>query len=338
VILVTGATGCLGSNLTRELVLQGHRVAVLRRLEDPPDGLGAAAGEVEHRIGDVRDPDSLRRAMAGVDRVYHLAGVTVLSNRLTQEMQAVNVDGARNVARAARAVGARMVHTSSTAAIGWPDGIPADEHFSFNGSRFRQSYMTTKWRGEQAVLDCVRNGLNAVVVNPGGVLAPHGSLRHGWAALVQTIIRGRLLAYPSGGLGFVAGRDAIDGHIKAMERGQPGRRYIINTRNLSYQALCRLIADVVGAPEPVVRVPGPVIHAAGWCGSAWRVLGPRRSRAPLLARENIPMLTRALYYDQTRAVRELGLSQTSLGDAIREVRDWCLTQSASDERERRNRG
>src|SRR5271165_4700446 len=100
-ILVTGATGCLGSNLTRALLARGERVAILRRTHDSVSALGAACELVEHRFGDVRDADSVARALEGIDRVYHLAGITEPINRAWQAMQSVNVEGTENVARCA---------------------------------------------------------------------------------------------------------------------------------------------------------------------------------------------------------------------------------------------
>lgn len=332
-VLVTGATGCLGSNLTRALVERGERVAVFRRESDSLDALGGIASEVEHRIGDVRDAATVDRAMTGIERIYHLAGIPVLTNRLRDEMRDVNVEGARNVARAALASRvARMVHTSSAAAVGWPDGAPADERFRFNGDRFGHGYMTTKWLGERAVLDAVGRGLDAVVVNPSAVLAPGGTVRHGWAGLVAAIMRGRLRLVPPGGLGVTTARDVVDGHIKAMERGTAGQRYIVNTRNLRYRDLFGLIADTVGARQPRIEVAAPMLRVAGWGGTAYGRLARPPDRSPVVVRENIPMLTRRLYYDQAKAVRELGISQSPLEEAVLDVRAWCDVRMGGDGR------
>jgi dihydroflavonol-4-reductase len=328
--LVTGATGCLGSNLVRRLVEQGENVAVFRLSDDSLAALDGVADHVEHRLGDVRDADSVARAMVGVDRVYHLAGVAVLANGLRREMEDVNVRGAENVARAALAAGvSRLVHTSSAAAVGWPDGEAADEGFPFNGDVFRHSYMVSKWRGEQVVRDHVRRGLDAVILNPTAVIAPRGSLRHGWAALVLTIMRRRLWLYPRGGLGVTTRADVVDAQLKAMERGRRGERYIVNTRNLRYGELCTTIASVVGVQPPQLPIPGGGLSALAVAGSAYARLARRRLDPPFLVRENVPMMTRLLYYDQAKAVRELGISQSPLEDAVAEVQAWCVARRAA---------
>lgn len=119
-ILVTGATGCIGSNITRTLVRRGEEVAVLRKPDDDAAAIADVAEDVQHRFGDVRNADSVEQAMRGVTHVYHLAGVTLLKNDLADLLYDVNVHGTENIARSALLAGARVVHTSSEAAIGFP--------------------------------------------------------------------------------------------------------------------------------------------------------------------------------------------------------------------------
>lgn len=329
-VLVTGATGCLGSNLTRELVRRGERVAILRRPTDATDALGPAAASVEHRFGDVTDADSVRRAMDGVKYVYHVAGVAAPVNAFRREMLAVNFEGARNVAEAALAAGvARLVHTSSVSAVGFPrDGVCADEGFEYNGDEFGLSYAETKRRGEEAVLRAAGRGLDAVVVNPSAVMAPGGDIKVGWAALIGVVKSGRLPFYPGGGVAMTTRADMVDGHLKAMERGRRGERYILNSVNVTYRDLFETVAQAVGARAPRRRIPNGLLAAAGYCNGLRARLTGDPTCGSMLFKETVPLLTRRLYYSQAKAVRELGLTQTPLADAVREVHQWFISRTA----------
>jgi nucleoside-diphosphate-sugar epimerase len=305
-------------------------VAILRRPGDDLTAVSDVADQVEHRLGDVRELASVRGAMVGARAVYHLAGVAVPLNALHRLMLAVNVGGTANVARAALEAGVqRLVHVSSAAAVGFPArGVVADERFAFNGARYRHSYAVTKWLGERVVLDHVARGLDAVVLNPSSVMAPGGSLRAGWAALLLRIEARSLPVYPGGGLGMTTRRDVLDALLKAMEKGIAGQRYIVNTVNLSYRELCATVAAVVGAPPPRVRAPDWLLRLVAQLNRARvaAVGGRDPGRWPLLMPENVPLVTEEHYYDQSKAVRELGICQSRLEEAVRETYQWCLAR------------
>lgn len=202
-ILVTGATGSLGSALVRALVADGDEVSAMVLPGDRMGGIEPVRDNVQIRFADVRDPVTLDQAFRDVEIVYHVAGVAVTLNRLHRQMLAVNVDGARNVAEAAARAGVRrLVHTSSISAVGYPPaGEIADEHFDMTRSVCSNSYAETKTIGERALLEVAeRRGLDAVVVNPSAVIAPYSDLRYGWAGFVQMAQRGVLRGTRPGGL------------------------------------------------------------------------------------------------------------------------------------------
>jgi dihydroflavonol-4-reductase len=322
-ILVTGATGCLGSNLVRHLVESGERIVIFRRPDDPQLlNLGAYAREIEHRLGDVLDCDSVRAALRGVRRLYHIAGVSLPLAGLRDRMFKVNVGGTDSVMAAAKACGVeRVVFTSSSSTIGIPSkGKVADENHQFNGDAFRFPYMHSKRQAEDIVLRYASEGLDAVVVNPTAVMAPVGDDRRGsWAATISAIKEGRLPFYPSGGLGITTRLDMIDGHVKAMANGRCGQRYILNSANLTYRDLSRLIADVVGVTPPRIQIPDALLYAVGAINSAIDLLRRDPMSSSLLSRDNTALLTQRVYYDQSKAVAELGVSQTPIRTAIEEV-------------------
>lgn len=320
-ILVTGATGCIGSNLTRALVRRGEEVAVFRRAEDDLEALGEVSPHVEHHIGDIRDRDAVARALAGVDACYHVAGFAVPVNRFAKEMYEVNVVGTENVMLEAARREVRVVHTSSVSAVGFPTDAPADETFRFNGHG--HAYAVTKRLAEQVVIRHVDDGLEAVLVNPAATIAGGGNRRNGWAALVMRLQRGRLRAFPAGGLSVATKGDVIDAHLAAMEKGTIGERYIVSSADLSYGSLLSRIAEVVGVRAPRLRLPNAVVGLAALGASAVAPLTTDPLKRPLLTRENARLLTKAIFYDPAKARRELGLVSGPLRPALRELAAWC---------------
>jgi len=312
-VLVTGATGCLGTELTRALVSAGERVAILAKPGEGLGGLQPIASELEVRLGDVTEPMSLFGAFHGISRVYHLAGIVIPVNAASDLMWQVNTIGSYNVACAAKATRVdRLVHVSSTAAIGYPaDALIASEEFDRRDSVATNAYSTTKYWGEKLVTDVCADGLDVVVVNPSAVFAPGGDPRYAWSRLVDVARRGLLLAMPSGGTAVCSARDFVDGTIRAMDRGQRGRRYILSSANLTYQTIGTEILRAVGR-EPVVPrlLPTGPLWAVSRTNAHIARLRRDPLRSPLLVPENVDLMTRRLYYDQQRAVSELGISQT----------------------------
>lgn len=319
--LVTGATGCLGSNVVQRLVREGRRVAVLVPHGEPLGRLHALRGNLEIRLGDVRNPGDVALAMAGVTNVYHVAGVAVPSNRLEQRMWEVNVYGVHNVLSAATKAGvARVVHVSSTAAIGYPpDGVVASERFRYEDSVTENAYSRTKRHGEQIALSfngCA--GTEVVVVNPAAVIAPGGDKRFGWSGVIDVAMRGLLRVMPGGGSAFCSAADLVDGVLRAMRLGRPGERYILSSQNLTYRELGGLVAAAVGVAAPYFTAPSWLLRLIGALNEFVLPAG----RISVFVPENVELMTRQLYYDQSKAVRELGVSQTSVSAALGLVNEW----------------
>lgn len=324
-ILVTGATGCLGSAIVKALVADGTRIAALRLPSTPPPAaLAPLADRIDWRVGNIRSAESVRAALKGVTRIYHLAGIAVPLNRLRQAMFDVNVGGTATLAAAALAHGVeRLVYTSSSSTIGIPDdGTIATEQFTYNGDRFDFSYMHSKRKAEDTLLEYSARGLPVVIVNPTAVMARGGDVRASWGGVVAAVASRRIPLVPSGGVAIVTERDMIDGHLRAMASGKLGERYILNTVNVTYRELVTLIADVVGTRPPHGLVPQPLLRLAGAANSLINTLRRDPMTCSLLTWESVALLTRRVYYDQSKAVHELGLSQTPLRAAIEDVYAW----------------
>jgi dihydroflavonol-4-reductase len=324
-ILVTGATGGLGSALVHRLLDDAAEVSALVLPGERLGGVANVRDRVELRFGDLRDRHSLERAFRGADVVYNVAGVAVPLDRLHHQMVAVNVDGARNVAEAAARAGVRrLVHTSSTSAIGYPPaGEVADETFDVSRSVCTNSYAITQTGGERALLEVAsRRGLDAVVVNPSAVIAPYGHLGYGWAGFVRMAQRRQLRWHPPGGLALCAVEDLVEGQLAAAARGRPGERYILTTVNITHRDLFTLTCRLVGAGPPRRGVSARTVRAAGRAG--WLVSQLRRdpARNPFLVPENAELAVHHLYYSAAKAQRELAFTPTSIDDSIMAVDAW----------------
>jgi nucleoside-diphosphate-sugar epimerase len=328
-VLVTGGTGSLGSALVRRLLDDGADVTVLIPPGEGQGGLAGRDGHYRRAVGDIRDPVALAAAMAGIQTVFHLAGVATLLNRLHARMVEVNVEGARNVARAAAAASvARLVHTSSVSAVGYPpDGEIADETFDIARSAATNSYLLTKRAGEEAVLaEGRRGGLDVVVVNPAAVIAPYSHPRHGWAALVRRARARRLVAAPPGGLAVCATSELVAGQLAACARGRAGRRYILTTANLTYRELFALVCREVGCRPPRLTVPAPAVRLAGRAGQLAALAHRDPMRSPVLVPENAALGVRSLYYSPSRARGELGIAVGDITASVREVDRWLARE------------
>jgi dihydroflavonol-4-reductase len=322
--LVTGATGCLGSNVVQRLVREGRRVAVLVPHGEPLGRLHALRRDLDVRLGDVRNPADVTLAMAGVTNVYHIAGVAVPSNRLERRMWEVNVFGVHNVLSAATKAGvARVVHVSSTAAIGYPpNGVVASEHFRYEDSVTENAYSTTKRHGEQIALSFNGAGTEVVIVNPAAVIAPGGDTRFGWSGVIDVAMRGLLRVMPAGASSFCSAADLVDGVVRAMRLGRPGERYILSSQNLTYRELGGLVAAAVGVTAPYFTAPTWLLRLVGALNEFILPAG----RISVFVPENVELMTRQLYYDQSKAVRELGVSQTPVAAALGLVNEWIRSE------------
>ncbi len=318
--LVTGGTGLVGINLVRALVAKGERVRVLVRPNSKRVGLESP--NIEFRLGDVCDLDSIRRAMRGCTRVYHVAGWVQLSPWGMRTARAVNVGGAENICLAALDLNIeRVVHTSSVAAIGHgPMDRPADEQSRWNLAGLNCPYFATKRDGERVVLDYVGRGLDAVIVNPGYVVGPY-DVKPTSGRMILLGALGKLLFYPSrGGIGFVDVAEVVEGMQLAMSRGRCGERYILSNENLSYQDFAGRIARIAGVTPPRWSAPYWLGIAPAGIATMLGALWPEP-----FVELNLTVLRTCFCEHYTRADkarRELGLKPRSIDGAIAAAIDW----------------
>ncbi len=317
---VTGGTGHIGANLVRALVARGEEVKALVR---SPGDRALAGLDVEEVRADLRDVDGLRRAMAGCDRVYHLAALVSLRPGARREMFDVNVLGTKHVMAACLAAGvARVVHCSTFGAVGRSeDGGPSDETCAVNPFDTALDYDLSKVHAELEVHRACAAGLDAVIVNPTGVVGPWD-----WkpSSVGQTIVdfaRRRIPAYVSGAVDLVAMRDVVEGLRLAAERGKTGQRYILSTERITIDALLDELARLTGAPRPRVRLsPRLMVPVAHLSSLVMRTFFPRMP--PRFTPGTIALLGDGRCATTQKAQRELGYCPTSVFAALREQYDW----------------
>ena len=260
--LLTGATGFLGRHLVPLLAERGDPLRALVR--EGTDDAFLRPFDVAVARGDITDEEAVRRAAQGCERVFHLAGLLGYRASQRASLERINVNGVRVVLDALEP-GARLVHVSSVAAVGPVDRATdrADESHPYPPRADRSLYSLTKRRGEELVLDAARNGVDAVVANPGFLLGPGDVYRvNTWP--VQRYLQGTLRFLVEGGLSNVDPRDVAQGLVALADRGRAGERTILTspTGNLSHEAFFRRVGEVTGVRRRQVVLPAKAALAA----------------------------------------------------------------------------
>lgn len=335
-VLVTGATGSVGSHVVSELVALGHDVATLIRPGEQilhGSVLHAFSGQFEIFRGDVRDRVAIDKAVRTRDAVIHLAGIAGISPHRSDEMTSVNVVGAAVVAESALAADVRLVHTSSASAVGFPaDGVVASEDFVWDvdsgGRRRHHPYALTKRLGENEVIRRVRDGLNAVVLSPGAVLASGGDLATTWGGLPKRVLRHRVLAVPPGGFAFVGIDQVVAAHVAALEYGRVGQRYLVVGENVTLEHLYRAMAAALDVRRTVIRIPASIVRVAAWTAWAFGAVSGLERLSENLHPRNLPLLTRRMAFDQAKCTAELRVGPEPIQNSISKLARTYLETTA----------
>lgn len=319
--LVTGATGFVGGAVLRELLRRGWHVRVLVRPTSDPRNLEAATGPCETFQGDLRDRESLRAALKGCDTLFHVAARYSLWNPDPSEIYRDNVDGTRNILEAAGELGvSRIVYTSTVGVLKIPrDGAPADESSVAEVREIRGHYKRSKWYAEQCALGFASKGLPVVIVNPTAPVGPWDVKPTPTGRMIVDFLDGRMLAYTDTGLNLVSVDDVAVGNILAAEKGVPGRRYILGCENLSLKDVLGMLADLTGIPAPRLFVPRKLLLPLSLLSEAFSRLS---GTAPRISLEAAHLAQKRMYFDTTRARRELGFSPGAVREALRGAIDW----------------
>jgi dihydroflavonol-4-reductase len=305
-VLVTGATGFIGSHVVRALLARGDDVRVTVRRssrQDPLDGL-----DVNRVVADITDRAAMRRAAKGVERVFHAAGTTNLRMSAEQLLR-INAEGTRTVLDACLAAGVqRVVHVSSVAAIGpaRPGGALDERHV--HTGPLGIPYADAKHAAEVEALRAAAQGLDVVVACPAHVLG-RGDERRSSTEVVRRFLLRRIPAYVDGAICIVDVEDVAAGLLLCDEKGATGERYILGTRNYTWQRLFGELQRVSGVEGPAVRLP--LRLALALAEASARTPGP----TPLTAAE-IRAAAHWWTYRSAKARRELGWTTRPHEDTV----------------------
>ncbi len=323
-VLVTGATGRIGSEVAAELRRRGHRVRALVRPGSDAGPLGAAGIEVAR--GDVLDRASVEAALEGCDAVVHSAGLpSLLAPR--RALLELNAGAVEVVLGAALAAGvARAVLTSSSAVLGGSRRPRvADEETTSSADTIGLDYFVSKKRGEEVGLDLASRGLPLVVVRPAVVIGP-GARRGSSADLVLALARRRVPAYVQGGASFCDVRDVARGHAAALERGRPGETYLLGGHNLTLDEFVNRVCRLAGVAAPPRLPVALALGATRLLALLARVGGPA---SPL--DERVIRASRLYgFVTSARAQRELGYAIRPFEESVRDALRWDVAQGRLD--------
>ena len=318
--LVTGATGFVGSHVAHWLADQGAELRLLVRPTSLTANLEGIAGE--RVTGDLREPESLRKAVEGCEAVFHVAADYRLWTREPQEMYRSNVEGTRNILQMAQEAGVRrVVYTSSVATMGFTgNGAPCDEDSPVGVGDMVGHYKRSKFMAEQIVLEAGRAGANVVMVNPTTPVGERDIKPTPTGRIIVDFVKKRFPAYVDTGLNLVDVREVAQGHIAALEKASPGERYILGGENLTLKQVFDKLQAITGIPGPKVKIP----HAVAMLYATWdqTFTGLMLGREPRATVEAVKMGKKKMWASSAKAERDLGWKGGPVDDALARAVDW----------------
>ncbi len=319
--LITGGSGFIGSAVVRELLRAGHEVrALLRPTSDPRNLEGL---EVETVLGRLEDRDSLEKALAGCENLFHVAADYRLWVPNPEEMYRTNVDGTRNIMQAALKAGVgRIVYTSSVATLGLlKDGSPADETTPVTLEDMIGHYKRSKFLAEGEVRRMIEEqGLPAVIVNPSTPVGPRDAKVTPTGNMILQAASGRMPAYVDTGLNMVHVEDVAHGHMLAFDYGKIGQSYILGGSNMTLKEILTDLSHVTGCPEPRFRLKHDLVLPVAYLMEGWARL--TRGGEPLVTVDGVRLAKKRMYFSTEKARQELGLNSRPIMDALRDAVQW----------------
>lgn len=317
--LVTGATGFLGSHVARRLVTAGDSVRVLVRRTSNPQALdGLTAERFE---GDLNDSASLRRAMYGVGRVFHVAADYRLWTRNPDEIYETNVQGTRRLLAVAADAGVeRFVYTSTVGTIAVPHSglnLPNEETRA-TLDKMIGHYKRSKFLAELEAMKAAESGFPVIIVNPTAPVGPADWKPTPTGRIILDFLNGKMPAYVDTGLNLVPVEDVAEGHLLAADKGRIGERYILGARNMTLKQILETLATIAGRPAPRLRLPHAIALAASYADEFFSRLSGREPSIPV---EGVKMSRHKMFVESDKAERELGYKPGSV--------EWALARAVS---------
>ncbi len=319
-VLVTGATGHVGSNLIRRLLQDGHEVRAFLRRDAQLEGLLGL--DVERVEGDVRDAQSVIRAMKGQEAVFHTAALISLRNIDRDALMSTNVQGTANVMEAALAEKVdRVVHTSSFGAIGGQAGIKATESDDLDPFEAVMDYERSKAASEIPVMRAALRGLNVCIVNPSAIVGPHDYRPSNVGRMILDVAKGQMKIYVPGAFDWVPMQDVVQGHVLALEKGAPGQRYLLSGEEHSVDQILDWISEFSGCSRPRISLNPALMHSVAVVKD-WIQERTFPKATPRFNQHSIRILNSGKSGDNSKARKELGLKPTSSKKAFQDAVMW----------------
>ncbi len=317
---VTGATGFVGSHVARALADQGADLRLLVRASSNTSNIAELRADLV--TGDLREPASLEKAIAGCDAVFHVAADYRLWVRDPEEMYRANVEGTRAILDAARKNSVRrVVYTSSVATMGFTsNGQLADESSPVSLDNMIGPYKRSKFMAEQIAVEAAHAGQDVVIVNPTTPIGERDIKPTPTGRIVVDFLKKRFPAYVDTGLNLVDVQVCAHGHIAAFEKGRSGERYILGGENLTLKQILDKLAAITGLPSPSIRVPYFMALATGVVDEI--ITGRIRGREPRATIDAVRMGRKKMFVTSSKAERELGWGIVPVDDALSRAAEW----------------
>ena len=323
VTCITGGTGFIGAAVIRHLVAAGEPVRALTR----PGSDRRLLADLPLQIvdGDVTDPPSLRRALKDCGRLFHVAALYSLWAADRRLFYDINVEGTRRTLQAAADAGvSRVVYTSTVGALGIPgDGTAGTEETPVSLADMVGDYKRSKFLAEEVARDFASRGLPVVIVNPSTPIGPGDIKPTPTGQMIVDFLRGRMWAYLETGLNLVDVDDVAAGHLLAAARGKVGERYILGNRNLTLREIFERLGRIAGIRPPRLKLSAGAILPFAKV-SEW-IADHLTGRPPLIAVDAVRMARKMMFFDCGKAIRDLGLPQTPVEEALAGAVQWFRT-------------
>jgi dihydroflavonol-4-reductase len=332
-VLVTGATGFIGSAVTRNLVARGQEVVTL--VEPNVDAANLEGLDVKQVVGDLRRSEDVRQVVSGCRAVFHVAALYRFWARDPSAFYEINVNGTRNVLGASAEAGVeRLVYTSTVGTLGLEhvtDGSTAADERSFPDVRHLYgSYKRSKYVAEHEVLRAIAEGMPASLVLPTFPVGPGDRAPTPTGQLVLDFLSGRVPGFVNTILNVAHVDDVAAGHVLALEHGRNGRSYILGGENLTLEELLGQLAAITGLPRARLKVPRALALAVAAVSET--IEGRFLHRHPSIPLEAARMSTSQMAFDVTRAKEELGYAPRPATEALEASARWFVDSGKVSER------
>jgi dihydroflavonol-4-reductase len=316
--LVTGAAGFLGSHVARQLVASGETVRVLLRASSSNRAI--ADLPLEYVTGDLRDKASLERAVAGMQRIFHVAADYRLWAKKKQDIYDSNVGGTKNVLDAARAAGVeKFIYTSTVATLAVDRAELPNEATTAKLEEMVGHYKRSKWQAEEEVRSAARGGFPAVIAMPTTPVGPWDWKPTPTGKIILDFLNGKMPGYVETGLNFVGVEDCAAGHLLVAEKGKIGERYLLGAENLTLKGLLDALERMTGLPAPKLKIPHGLALGVAYASTAFsRLMG----REPGIPVEGVKIAQHMMFVDCSRAQKELGFKPAPVAAALERAVRW----------------